>query len=103
MFTHVNTPAMFTYVDTPAMFTYVDIMDQLNTRTVALLGKAVRQLRGARALTQGELAERAGVSRTWLSQLESGTRRNAELAAVLSVLDVLGARLTLTIDEEGKP
>lgn len=100
MFTYVNIPAMSTYVDTSAMFTYVDTMEHLNARTVALLGKGVRQLRAARGFKQADLAERAGVSRTWLSQLESGTQRNAELAAVLSVLEVLGARLTLTIDEE---
>jgi transcriptional regulator with XRE-family HTH domain len=94
---------MFTYVDTPVMFTYVDTMDHLNARTVALLGKGVRQLRGSRGLKQAELAERAGVSRTWLSQLESGTQRNAELASVLSVLEVLGARLTLTLDEDPQP
>jgi transcriptional regulator with XRE-family HTH domain len=59
----------------------------------------VRQLRSAQALTQGELAERAGVSRTWLNQLESGARRNVELASVIGVLDALGARLTVTVDE----
>lgn len=100
MFTPVNTSAMFTYVDNASMFTYVDNMDHLNARTVALLGKAVRQLRAARSLTQGELAQRAGVSRTWLSQLESGDRRNVELASVLGVLDVLGARLTITVDKD---
>ena len=94
---------MFTSIDSAAMFTYVDIMNHLNARTVPLLGKAVRQLRSARAITQGELAERAGVSRTWLNQLESGTRRNAELTSVLGVLDVLGARLTITIDEQVLP
>ena len=102
-FTYLNTPGMFTYVDTATRFTYVDIMEQLNARTVPLLGKGMRQLRAARSLTQGELAERAGVSRTWLSQLESGARRNAELASVQRVLDVLGARLTLTIDEAAQP
>lgn len=81
------------------MSTYVDIMDQLNARTVPLLGRTVRQLRSARALTQGELAERAGVSRTWLNQLESGARRNVELASVIDVLDALHARLTVTVDE----
>jgi len=99
MFTRVNTPAMFTYVDVASVFMYVYIMDQLNVRTVSLLGRAVRQLRSAQALTQGELAERAGVSRTWLNQLESGARRNVELASVIDVLDVLGARLTVTVDE----
>ena len=98
-FTYLNTPGMFTYVDTATRFTYVDIMEQLNARTVPLLGKGVRQLRSARSLTQGEVAVRARVSRTWLSQLESGTRLNAELAAVMRVLEVLGARLTLTIEE----
>ena len=99
LFTCVNTPALFTRVDIAAVFTYVDIMDPLNTRTAPLLGRAVRQLRSAQALTQGELAERAGVSRTWLNQLESGARRNVELASVIDVLDALGARLTVTVDE----
>jgi transcriptional regulator with XRE-family HTH domain len=37
-------------------------------------GDAVRDLREARALTREEFAERAGIHRTYLSDIERGTR-----------------------------
>ena len=57
------------------------------------LGIAVRQGRQDAALTQSELAARAGVSRPWLSQLENG-KRSVEVGKVLAVI----AALDLYID-----
>ncbi|MCY3805984.1 MAG: helix-turn-helix transcriptional regulator [bacterium] len=52
-------------------------------------GLVVRDLRSRADLTQAEVAERAGVSRVWLSQMENG-KPTVELGKVLRVLDVLG-------------
>lgn len=62
------------------------------------LGRAVRELRTARGLTQRQLAEAADTNETWISHIESG-RTNpawgtvARLAAALSVqISELAAR-----------
>lgn len=52
-------------------------------------GLVVQDIRKRAALTQAEVAERAGVSRLWLSQMENG-KPTVELGKVLRVLDVLG-------------
>lgn len=52
-------------------------------------GLVVQDVRKRAALTQAEVAERAGVSRVWLSQMENG-KATVEMGRVLRVLDVLG-------------
>lgn len=94
----MNTTALFTYIDISAVFTYIDIMGTMNARTPALIGRAIKQLRTLQGVTQADLARNAGVSRTWLSQIESGERDNAELAAIVAVLGELGATLTIHYD-----
>lgn len=56
---------------------------------VALFGKNVRALRKAAALSQEELAFRAGVKRTYLSDLERGMR-NPSVRALGRVAEALG-------------
>ncbi len=56
-------------------------------------GAAIRAARVSRHLTQGQLAERAGVGRQWLVALEKGHDR-AELAKVTAVISALGMTLT---------
>jgi y4mF family transcriptional regulator len=51
-------------------------------------GAAVRAERKARHFTQSELAERAGVGRPWLSELETG-KRTAEIGRALKVVAAL--------------
>ncbi len=63
--------------------------------TVGDLGAAVRSARRAARLSQAALAERAGVSRQWLSRLETGSNPGAELRKVLDVLAALGLAVTL--------
>lgn len=56
-------------------------------------GLAVRRLRVARGMTQGELADMSGVSRTYISALEHG-RKNPTLDTQERVAGALEIRLS---------
>jgi len=56
------------------------------------LGATVRARRGELGRSQGEIAAAAGVSRQWLSELESG-KQTAEVGLVLRVFDALALDL----------
>jgi transcriptional regulator with XRE-family HTH domain len=58
------------------------------------LGSAIRHYRQEAALTQEELAERAGLNRTYLSDLERGNETE-QVRRILRVLRQLGVRMTL--------
>ena len=58
-------------------------------QTSKAFGSAVRRARNEQGLTQAELAQRAGVGRPWLSELETG-KRTVELGRALSVVSALG-------------
>lgn len=64
------------------------------------LGAAIRHARTSAGLTQFELAERAGVSRAFVSGVESASRPGAELRRVLAVLRALGLGITLERDHD---
>ncbi|MGE6335051.1 helix-turn-helix transcriptional regulator [Stenotrophomonas sp. NPDC077659] len=64
-------------------------------RTSRDLGLVIRQRRKALHWDQAQLAERVGVSRQWVIEMEKGKPR-AELQLVLRTLNVLG--LILTVD-----
>ena len=64
------------------------------------LGFEVRRARRARKMTQAELAERAGLRRTWVSRLEAG-RENPTFGNLLAVLDALQLDLDLTLRGKG--
>lgn len=66
-------------------------------RSIREIAAAVRGRRQDLGLSQAELASRAGVSRKWISEFESG-KSTAELGLVLRVLDALG--WSLELDEE---
>jgi HTH-type transcriptional regulator/antitoxin HipB len=57
-------------------------------RSVAQLASAVRARRKELGLSQGALAERAGVSRLWVNQFEAG-KPTAEVGLLLGVLEAL--------------
>lgn len=60
-----------------------------------MLGRSVRALRRARGLSQQELAERSGISRSYLAGIE-GNKRNPSLrviAALARALEVAPAQL----------
>jgi transcriptional regulator with XRE-family HTH domain len=56
------------------------------------LGALVRERRRHRGLTQSSLAERAGVQRHWVAQLEAG-RSNPTLEPLLRTFEVLELQL----------
>ncbi len=58
------------------------------------LGAAIRHYRREAGLTQEELARRAGLHRTYLSDLEQG-RETEHIRRILRVLRQMGVRMTL--------
>ncbi len=60
----------------------------------ASIGPAIRHYRTEAGLTQAELAERCGITRTYLSRLEQGNETE-QLRRILVVLGELGVRATL--------
>jgi HTH-type transcriptional regulator/antitoxin HipB len=59
------------------------------------LAAAIRGRRFALGMTQADLAARVGVSRPWLSQIESG-KPTANIGLVIRLLDALGLQLEVT-------
>lgn len=55
----------------------------------AAFGRRVRVLRVARGMSQGDLADAAGVHRTYVSSLERGLR-NVGFDNILALADALG-------------
>ncbi len=50
----------------------------------------LRKLREAKGLTQGELADRAGLHRVYVTKLETGAETNPTLATLRSLAKALG-------------
>ena len=68
--------------------------DPFRIYTPASLGDAIRHYRTAAGLTQAQLAEKAGLQRSYLSELESG-KETEQLKRILRTLRQLGVRMTL--------
>jgi len=67
------------------------------------LGRAIAGVRGAKGLTQAELAAHTGVGRSYLAQLEAGASQLV-LERSLRALRRMGASVTVTLpgdDEQG--
>ncbi|WP_313453316.1 helix-turn-helix transcriptional regulator [Brevundimonas sp.] len=62
------------------------------------LGKRVRALRLAAGLSQEELAFRAGMKRSYVSDLERGTR-NPTVRALGRLASALGVRASALLDD----
>lgn len=62
--------------------------------TAASVGPAIRTYREQAGLTQEQLADMAGLNRTYLSDLEKG-KETEQLRRVLRLLKLLGVRATL--------
>ena len=75
----------------------------MRIRTAVDLGALIRDRRIALGLDQKALADKVGVSRQWIVEIEKGKSR-AQIALVLRATDVLGILLTAneTTKEKGK-
>jgi transcriptional regulator with XRE-family HTH domain len=75
------------------------------TRDKRALGQGLRALRLRAGLTQEQLAERAGVNASYLSQLENGNRdvRWTTVSRLLRTLDVTFSDLHETIVSQRPP
>ncbi|HTV17105.1 MAG TPA: helix-turn-helix transcriptional regulator [Polyangiaceae bacterium] len=62
--------------------------------TAASVGQAIRAYREEAGLTQQELADMAGLHRSYLSDLEQG-KGTEQLRRILRLLKLLGVRATL--------
>jgi HTH-type transcriptional regulator/antitoxin HipB len=63
-------------------------------RTALELGALIRERRRTLELSQQALAERVGVSRPWVVEMERG-KEGAAVGLVLRTLDALGLRLNV--------
>jgi HTH-type transcriptional regulator / antitoxin HipB len=75
----------------------------MRIRTTVDLGVLIRDRRIALGLNQKALADKVGVSRQWIVEIEKGKPR-AEIALVLRAIDLLGIPLTAneTTKEKGR-
>lgn len=76
----------------------------VDLRGSSQIGEAIRRFRRQRGLTQQQLADKAGCSIMYVSNLERG-KTTAELGIALRILDVLDVELTLADrrkEEEGR-
>jgi HTH-type transcriptional regulator/antitoxin HipB len=62
--------------------------------TPSSLGDAIRHYRTEAGMTQAELAEKVGLQRSYLSELESG-KETEQVKRLFRVLRELGVRMTL--------
>ena len=62
--------------------------------TARSLGAALKHFRREAGVTQAELAERAGIHRTYLSALEQG-KETEQLRRLLRVFKQLGVRMSI--------
>ena len=68
--------------------------ERFRVYTPASIGAAIRHYRQQAGLSQAELAERTGLHRSYLSDLERG-RETEQVKRILRVLRQLGVRMTL--------
>lgn len=69
-------------------------MTDANTKATQRLGTAIKKCRKNLNITQTELADLAGVSLNYVSQLENG-KTTIRFDKLLDVLDILGLELKL--------
>jgi transcriptional regulator with XRE-family HTH domain len=70
-------------------------METALVRTPHAVGPAIRDARLAVGVTQTELARRAHVGRTWLSQFEDGQKTSAPMDMVFRLLAELNLPLEI--------
>jgi transcriptional regulator with XRE-family HTH domain len=62
------------------------------------LRTVLRTLREQKGLTQDQVAKRAGVTKPYLSQLESGARKNPSLPVLKRLAKALGVPVTALLE-----
>jgi HTH-type transcriptional regulator/antitoxin HipB len=70
-------------------------MQPIPIRTPTDIGALLKDRRRALGLDQAELAERIGVSRLWVNQVEGG-KPGASLGLILRALEALGVQIAAT-------
>jgi y4mF family transcriptional regulator len=99
--TYDDISALLPNADIIRLSSYADTMaTQINS--IRDLVAAARGRRKSLGWTQSELADRAHVSRQWISEFEAG-KPTAELGLTIRLLDALDLRLTLDTGEERHP
>jgi len=74
----------------------------MRTRTAKDLGAIIRDRRKQLKLDQATFANRIGVSRQWVIEVERGHPR-AELGLVLRALDELGLKIDASAERTNRP
>ncbi len=69
---------------------------------MATTGDRIREIREARGLTQDQLAEQAGISKGFLSDVENN-KRNISSENLLKIANVLGASIDYLLRGETRP
>ncbi|MDQ8727468.1 helix-turn-helix transcriptional regulator [Bradyrhizobium sp. LHD-71] len=69
----------------------------MQVRTAKDIGAFIRDRRKKQKLDQAELAEKVGVNRRWVLEVERGKPR-AEIGLVLKTLNALGLTLSIETD-----
>ncbi|PLS28686.1 helix-turn-helix domain-containing protein [Bifidobacterium parmae] len=67
----------------------------VQVRSIRQLAVSLRDARRAAGVTQTELAERTGLSRPWISQLEQGRITNPGIQRIFAICDALGVNISL--------
>ena len=62
------------------------------------LGEAIGEIRAARGITQADLSEQLGVSRSWLAKLERG-RTTHMVSLLVRLLSNMGATIVVEFDD----
>lgn len=74
----------------------------MDIRRPAELGAFIMSVRRARGLSQDELAERLGVSRVWIGQVERG-KASPRLDLILRALNELEIMLSVSTSDDAQP
>lgn len=72
----------------------------MQVRTAKDIGTLIRDQRKRQKLGQADLADKVGVSRRWVLEVEHGKPR-AEIGLVLKALDALGLTVSVGGDDAG--
>jgi HTH-type transcriptional regulator / antitoxin HipB len=74
----------------------------VHVRTVHQIQALARGRRNDLGLSQGQVAQKAGFSRKWLSDFERGATTAAELPLVLRLLEALGLSIEIAASPNGE-